>query len=139
MTLTFNSEKYRELLIKYQPKLIRTEEENERALAIVEELMHRPNRSLEENELYDLLITLIEKFEREFYSPGKASTPHSMVAFLMEQQNIKPEDLVGVIGDEEVVDEVIQGKRMITQEQAKTIGKFFKVEPTLFIKQDEID
>lgn len=139
MTLTFNSDKYRELLIKYQPKLIRNEEENERALAIVEELMHCPNRSLEENELYDLLITLIEKFEREFYSPGKASTPHSMIAFLMEQQNIKPEDLVGIVGDEEVVAEVIKGKRVITQEQAKTIGKMFKVDPSLFIRQDEID
>jgi HTH-type transcriptional regulator/antitoxin HigA len=120
-------------------KRVPTEEENERALAIIEELMHRPNRSLEENELYDLLITLIEKFEREFYSPGKASTPHSMIVFLMEQQKIKPEDLVGAIGDEEIVAEVIQGKRVMTQEQAKTIGKMFKVDPTLFISQDEID
>jgi HTH-type transcriptional regulator/antitoxin HigA len=133
MTLTFNPDKYSQLLVRYQPKLIRTEEENERALAIVEELMHRPNRSPEENELYELLITLIEKFEREFYSPGEASTPHSMLVFLMEQQNVKPEDLLGVIGAEEVVAEVIKGKREMTQEQAKAIGKFFKVEPSLFI------
>lgn len=126
-------------MINYQSKLIRTEEENERALAIVEELMHCLNRSLEENELYDLLITLIEKFERKFYSPGKASTPHSMIAFLMEQQNIKPEDLVGIIGDEEVVAEVIKGKRVMSQEQAKTIGKMFKVDPSLFVRQNEID
>jgi HTH-type transcriptional regulator/antitoxin HigA len=32
-------------------------------LAIAEELMHRPDRSPEEDELYDLLIVLIEKFE----------------------------------------------------------------------------
>jgi HTH-type transcriptional regulator/antitoxin HigA len=133
MTLTFNPDKYSQLLVRYQPKLIRTEEENERALAIVEELMHHPNRSPEENELYELLITLIEKFEREFYSPGEASTPHSMLVFLMEQQNVKPEDLLGVIGAEEVVAEVIKGKREMTQEQAKAIGKFFKVEPSLFI------
>jgi HTH-type transcriptional regulator/antitoxin HigA len=133
MTLTFNSDKYSQLLVKYQPKLIRTEEENERALAIVEELMHSPNRSAEENELYELLITLIEKFEREFYSPGNASTPHSMLLFLMEQQNIKQEDLVGVIGSEEVVAEVIKGKREMTQEQAEAIGKLFNVEPSLFI------
>ena len=133
MTLTFNPDKYSQLLVRYQPKLIRTEEENERALAIVEELMHRPNRSPEENELYELLITLIEKFEREFYLPGEASTPHSMLVFLMEQQNVKPEDLLGIIGAEEVVAEVIKGKREMTQEQAKAIGKFFKVEPSLFI------
>jgi HTH-type transcriptional regulator/antitoxin HigA len=133
MTLTFNRDKYTQLLIQYQPKLIRTEEENERALAIVEELMHRPNRSPEENELYELLITLIEKFEQEFYLPGKASTPHSMLLFLMEQQDIKQEDLVGVIGSEEIVAEVVKGKQEISQEQAKAIGKLFKVEPSLFI------
>ena len=133
MTLIFNSEKYSKLLVQHQPKLIRTEEENERALAIAEELMHRQNRSPEENELYELLITLIEKFEREFYSPGEASTPHSMLLFLMEQQDINQEDLVGVIGSEDIVAEIITGKREMTQEQAKAMGEFFKVEPSLFI------
>lgn len=133
MTLTFNSDKYVQLLVQYQPKLIKTEAENERALAIVEELMHRQNRSLEENELYELLIALIKKIEREFYAPGEASTPHSMLLFLMEQQNIKPEDLVKVIGAQEVVAEVLEGKREMTQEQAVAMGKIFKVEPSLFI------
>ena len=60
MTLTFNPDKYKELLTVYLPKVIKTEAENEQALAIVEDLMHR-KRSPEENELYQLLITLIEK------------------------------------------------------------------------------
>ena len=67
MTLAFNPEKYKELLFNYQPKIIRTEAENEKALAMVEELMHRKDRTPEEEELYELLITLIEKFEQEYY------------------------------------------------------------------------
>ena len=59
MTLTFNPEKYKELLTAYLPKLIKTEAENEQALAMVEDLMHR-ERNPEENEVYQLLITLIE-------------------------------------------------------------------------------
>ena len=133
MTLTFNSDKYKELLSKYQPKLIRTEAENAKALAIVEELMHRPERSVEENELYELLITLIEKFEEEYYSPGTASTPHSMLLFLMEQREVKQADLVGVIGSKGVVSEVINGKREISKAQAKALGEFFHVDPSLFI------
>ena len=133
MTLTFNSHKYQELLIKYQPKIIRTEAENEKALAIVEELMHRSNRSPEENELYDLLITLIEKFEQEYYSPGSASTPRSMLLFLMEQKDIKQSDLVGVIGSKGIVSEVVNGLREISKAQAKALGEFFKVDPGLFI------
>ena len=41
MTLTFNPEKYKELLTAYLPKIIKTEAENEQALVIVEDLMHR--------------------------------------------------------------------------------------------------
>jgi HTH-type transcriptional regulator / antitoxin HigA len=133
MTLTFNQDKYKELLAKYQPKVIRNEEENEKALTIVEELMHCKNRSPEENELYELLITLIEKFEQEYYSPGKASTPHSMLLFLMEQKDIKQSDLVKVIGSKGVVSEVVNGKREISKAQAKALGDFFQVDPGLFI------
>lgn len=66
MTLTFNPEKYKELLARHLPKVIKTEAENEKALAIVEELMHRQQRTPEEDELYELLIFLIENFERSF-------------------------------------------------------------------------
>ncbi|MEH2397033.1 MAG: transcriptional regulator [Nostoc sp.] len=133
MTLTFNSDKYKELLSHYQPKLIRNEEENEKALAVVEELMHRPNRSPEEDELYELLIILIEKFEQEYYLPGKASQPHSILLFLMEQRNIKQSDLVRVIGSKGVVSEVVNGKREISKAQAKALGEFFRVDCGLFI------
>ena len=133
MTLTFNSEKYNELLVKYQPKLIKTEEDNEKALAIVEELMHRPNRSLEENELYELLITLIEKFEQEYYNPSKVTTPHSLLLFLMEQRDIKQSDLIGIIGSKGVISEVVNGKREISKAQAKALGDYFHVDAGLFI------
>jgi HTH-type transcriptional regulator/antitoxin HigA len=133
MILIFNQDKYKELLIKYQPKMIRNEEENERALAIVEELMHRSNRSPEENELYDLLITLIEKFEQEHYSPGSASTPNSMLLFLMEQKDAKESDLVNIIGSQGVVAEVVNGQREISTGQAKALGDFFQVDPGVFI------
>lgn len=42
-TPTINSDIYSQLLVKYQPKIIQTEEENENFLEIVEELMSREN------------------------------------------------------------------------------------------------
>ncbi|BAZ15314.1 putative transcription regulator with HTH domain protein [Calothrix sp. NIES-4071] len=120
------------MTLTFDPRIIRNEEENEKALAVVEELMHRRDRSLEENELYDLLITLIEKFEQEYYSPGKASTPHSMLLFFMEQQDIQESDLIDVIGYNDI-SEIVDGKREITREEAKALGQFFHVDPSLFI------
>jgi HTH-type transcriptional regulator / antitoxin HigA len=133
MTLTFNPNKYSELLSRYQPKLIRTEADNEQALAIAEELMHRPNRSLEENELYDLLITLIEKFEQEYYLPGTASTPHSMLLFLMDQRDLQSSDLVEVFGSEKIAADMIAYQTELSKDQIKALGKFFQVDPGLFL------
>ena len=48
----------KESKIRYQPKIIKTEAENEAALKVVEQLMHSDNCTPEEDELYELLITL---------------------------------------------------------------------------------
>jgi HTH-type transcriptional regulator / antitoxin HigA len=133
MTITFNSERYRDLLIQYQPKLIKTEAENEEALAVVEMLMHRSDRSLEEDELYALLIALIEKFEQEHYSPASSSSPHSLMLFLMEQQQVEPADLVKVLGSAEIVAEIVKGDRSLNLLQAHALGNFFHVDPDLLI------
>jgi HTH-type transcriptional regulator / antitoxin HigA len=119
-------------LSQYQPKIIRNEADNEKALAIVEELMHRRDRTPEENELYELLIALIEKFEQEYYAPGITATPHSILLFLMEQRKLEPADLVGVIGSETRVYEVVNGEGDIGKELALILGSFFHVEPSLF-------
>ncbi|MDY6802655.1 MAG: transcriptional regulator [Cyanobacteriota bacterium] len=110
----------------------KTEEENEGALAVVEELMHVQNRTPEEETLYELLIFLIEKFEEDFYRPGSASTPHSMLLFLMEQQDVKPRDLAEVVGSEDVAFELVNGEVEISEELAKILGNFFKVDSSLF-------
>ena len=133
MTFTFNSSKYSELLSQYQPKLIRTEADNERALAIAEELMHRPDRTPEENELYDLLVVLIEKFEQEFYQPGSHSNPDSMLRFLVEQQGLAAADLAVILGSEASVDETLAGDRELLIAQIKTLSALFKVDPSVFL------
>ncbi|RUT07612.1 hypothetical protein DSM106972_018720 [Dulcicalothrix desertica PCC 7102] len=132
MTLTFNQEKYRELLITYLPKLIKNEAENEQALAIVGNLMHR-ERIPEETELYQLLITLIEKFEQENYHFDMTSScTESLLSFLFEQLNKNKDDLQAFLGLETSVDDILDGRQNITPEQAKKLGAFFHVEPSLF-------
>jgi len=133
MTLTFNPEKYKELLTAYLPKLIKTEAENEQALALVEDLMHR-ERTPEENELYQLLITLIEKFEQEYYQLSQQNNPVSMLLFLLEQSDKSRDDLVAVLGAKDLVDNICNGQQKINSELAQKLGEFFHVEPSLFME-----
>jgi HTH-type transcriptional regulator / antitoxin HigA len=132
MTLTFDRETYAELLAQSQPKVIVSDDENERAIALAEELSHRPERSPEEDALLELLIALIEKFEDENY-PIPVASPLEVLQHLMEAKDLIQENLVGVIGSRGVVSEVMNGKRSISKAQAKALGEFFSVEPSLFI------
>jgi HTH-type transcriptional regulator/antitoxin HigA len=131
MTLTFNPDKYKELLTAYLPRVIKTEAENEQALAIVEDLMHR-KRSPEENELYQLLITLIEKFEQEYYQPNQQNNPQSMLLFLLEQSDQTKADLQAVLGSETLVDDILNGNQKINPELTQKLAAFFHVEASIF-------
>lgn len=131
MTLTFNPEKYKELLTAYLPKIIKTEAENEQALAIVEDLTHR-KRSPEENELYQLLITLIEKFEQEYYQINQQNNPQSMLLFILEESGKTKADLQYFLGSESLIDDILNGTQKITLELADKLGDFFHIEASLF-------
>jgi HTH-type transcriptional regulator / antitoxin HigA len=132
MTLTFNTSEYSNLLAKFAPKVIETEEEYDRALAIAEKLTFAKNRTPEEKALHLLLVTLIEVYETENY-PMDESSPHEILKHLMESSGTRQADLVGVIGSSGVVSEIINGKRSISKVQAKVLGEYFKISPSLFI------
>jgi HTH-type transcriptional regulator / antitoxin HigA len=133
MTLTFNETKYSTLLSHYQPKLIKTEAENDRALAIVEDFMNRIDLTPEEDELFNLLVVLIERFESEFYQPGESSSPHSMLEFLMDQQNLTHFDLLPIFSTESEVNAVLNGDRDLTITQVKALADRFQVKPIVFV------
>lgn len=134
MTRTFNAESYGKLLALYQAKTISTEEENEQAIALAEELEHRSNKTPEEETLLELLVTLIEKFEEVNY-PITKGTASSMLLHLMEAQDITKESLVQVLGSSEIVDKVINGELEIASQQAQELGNLFNVDSSLFLNE----
>lgn len=133
MTLTIDSQVYGDLLAQYQPKIITTEAENERALAVVESLIHQNDLTPEEDQILELLVALIEKFESENYLPDNLSTPLSRLIFLMSANNLRQTDLIEVFGSKGIVSEVLNGKRQISKSHAHKLGEFFHLNPTLFL------
>lgn len=137
--LTLNEGKYLDLLkeLKIVPKVIETEAENEKSLAIVEALMSKgKSRTPEETTLLKLLVILIEEFEEKYYSfkEWQQTTPHEFLQHLMTGKGIKQVDLVGVLSlSSGLISSIVNGKRQISKEQAKKLGGYFKVSPGLFI------
>jgi len=128
-----NPQKYAKLLSKTLPVIIKTEEENDRAILIVEELLTKGDKfTSEENALLELLGKLISDFEEKFYQPREAS-PQEVLTEMMKARKLKQKDLTEVFGSKSRVSEVISGKREITKTQAKALANFFKVSAELFI------
>ncbi len=137
MTLTFNSEVYSQLLSEYQPRIIKTEAENDNFLELVEELLARPQLTPEENALLELLVRLIEDFEDKHYQIN-ASSPQSRLLHLMDARNLTEADLVEVLGSQEIVQQFISGRIELSHAQAEALGKFFHVDAGLFKYSDRL-
>ena len=131
MILTFDGATYSKLLAEIAPRAIETEEEYDRLLAVAERLTFAKNLTPEERALYKLLVTLIEVYETENYPIE--SEPHEILQHVMESSGTRQADLVGIIGSSGVVSEVVNGKRAISKAQAKALGDYFKISPSLFI------
>ncbi|MEG3937499.1 transcriptional regulator [Microcoleus sp. S36b_A3] len=132
MTLTFDRANYSNLLAEVAPRAIETEQEYDRLLAVAEGLTFAKNRTPEEKTLHKLLVTLIEVYEAQNY-PIDKSEPHEILQHIMEASGTRQADLVDIIGSSGVVSEVVNGKRAISKAQAKALGDYFKVSPSLFI------
>ena len=123
--MTFNNKIYGRLLIDTLPRVIETEEENERFLQIIKELMRKgeDNISPEEESLLDLLCNLVEDFEEKAY-PFPDVAPHETLKILLEDRGMKQKDLIPIFGSAGVVSEILNGKRPITLKTAKKLAEF---------------
>jgi HTH-type transcriptional regulator / antitoxin HigA len=123
---------YAELLAKFPPKVIHTDEENERYIAALYKLeQNHQVLSAEEKELADLLTLLIEDFEEKHYQLPKAA-PTEVISFLMDQHNLKQKDLTDVFGTPSIVSEVMSGKRDLNKDHIARLSARFHVSPELF-------
>jgi HTH-type transcriptional regulator/antitoxin HigA len=124
---------YSRLVAKARPAVVKTEEENNRMLAIVEGLMKKGDSlSAEEGELLELLSNLISDFEDKHY-PIKEPSPLEMLQHLMQARGLTAKDLWGLFGSKGVTSEVLSGKRGISKTHIKKLAIFFDVSPDLFI------
>ncbi|MEA5508969.1 transcriptional regulator [Crocosphaera sp. UHCC 0190] len=126
---------YINLLTTVQPKPIHTEQEKQKMLKQVDQLMaiDENELTLEQENLLELLAILIEDYEsRTVQMPQKAS-PNEILIELMESNDLKQKDLLDIFGSKGIISEVVNQKRSISKSQAKALGERFNVSPALFI------
>jgi HTH-type transcriptional regulator/antitoxin HigA len=93
-------------------KPIKTDADYRAALAEIETLMAATLDS-PEGERLDLLVTLVEAYERDHY-PMDLPDPVEAIRFEMEQNGLTPKDLEPMIGRSNRVYEILSRKRPLT-------------------------
>jgi HTH-type transcriptional regulator/antitoxin HigA len=124
---------YASLLTSALPSVIRSEAENDRYIAMLEQLDRRGSRmSAAERRMAELLTLLIEDFEEKHYAL-KAASPVEVLGELMLANQLKQKDLVDIFGTPSIVSEVLHGKRQLTTEHIRRLSRRFHVSPELFL------
>lgn len=132
MSATAVRSEYASLLTSTLPSVIRSEAENERHIAMLEELDRKGNRmSVAERRMAELLTLLIEDFEERHYAL-QPSSPIDVLNELMLANNLKQKDLLNVFGTPSIASEVLSGKRRLNAEHIRKLSRRFKVSPEIF-------
>lgn len=102
-------------------KPIKTKADHRAALRAVEGLMAARQGTLE-GERLDVLVTLIEAYERKHF-PMDLPDPVDAIRFSMEQKGLTAKDLVPMIGQINRVYEILNGKRSLTLQMIRRLHR----------------
>jgi HTH-type transcriptional regulator / antitoxin HigA len=91
---------------------IKTQRDHRRVLKEIEGLM-RARRNSPEGDRLDVLVTLVEAWERKRY-PLDLPDAIEAIKYHMEQSGLEPSDLIPFIGSRNRVHEVLNRKRPLT-------------------------
>ena len=86
----------------------------------------------EERELQTLLAHLCKEYEDRTVEPPQ-STPLEVLRFLMEQNQLRPVDLLDVFGSRAVASQVLNGKREISKAHARRLSDRFHLSVEAFV------
>jgi HTH-type transcriptional regulator / antitoxin HigA len=111
---------------------VKTASDYEATLKEIEGLMSAEAGSTEGDRL-DVLVTLVEAYEREHY-PMDFPDPVEAIKFRMEQQGLTVDDLVPVIGRKSRVYEILARKRPLTLRMIEGLHEAFAIPAESLLK-----
>ena len=123
--------------MKSDLKPIRTEADHERAMAEVERFWGAKGGTPEGDRL-DVLVTLIEAYEKEVY-PFDPPDPIEAIQFRMEQLGLTRKDLEPFIGSRARVAEVMNRKRGLSIEMIRRLNEGLDISGDILIRPTRED
>ncbi|MEN8236460.1 MAG: hypothetical protein ABFQ95_02805 [Pseudomonadota bacterium] len=111
---------------------IKTSEDYEKALALIDERMDAKTGSDVGDEL-DILVTLVEAYEKKHFAVDMPD-PIEALKFRMEQENLTRKDLEPIIGARGRVSEVLAKKRSLTLSMIRNLHQKLGIPARILIR-----
>lgn len=107
-------------------KPIKTEKDYKSALKRIDDLFDTVKKGTPEGDEFEILTILVETYENEHYHIGTPD-PIEAIKFSMEQMELKPKDLVSILGYKSRVSEILNGKRKLNIDMVRKLHKTLKI------------
>jgi HTH-type transcriptional regulator/antitoxin HigA len=114
-------------------RLIKTEEDYNKALARIDELMDAKPGTAEMDEL-ELVTALVEMYEERNF-PISRPGPVDAIKFRMDQLGLRQKDLIPLLGTKSKVSEVLNGKRPLTLAMMRKVHKGLGIPAEVLLRE----
>jgi HTH-type transcriptional regulator / antitoxin HigA len=128
------AEEYLALVRAFPLVSIRDETHLAEALAVIDRLLDRPQRSTAEEEYLRALTDLVETCAFSYVAIPTVSGVEAL-RYLMEEHGLTQADLAPLFGTRSIVSEVLAGKRRLALSHIARLAERFGVPADVFITQ----
>jgi HTH-type transcriptional regulator / antitoxin HigA len=125
-------DRYLELVLQFPLRPIRSDDELDQAVQMVDSLLDRRDLAVEEEDYLDVLGDLIERYESEAHPMAPVSDAE-LLRHLIEAKDVTQSDVSDATGiADSTISEVLQGKRSLNRGHIGKLAKYFGVSPNVF-------
>ncbi|HKT08769.1 MAG TPA: hypothetical protein VJR24_12785 [Gemmatimonadaceae bacterium] len=118
-----------------RPHLLRNDREYDAAISSLDALLDRGRLSQVEEERLEFLTLLAEAYELDHYPIEPASTPQTIVDFLLEQNAMSRVDLAPLMGGASRVSDFFNEKRALSLGQIRKLRDRFNISADVLIER----
>ncbi|MDR7370960.1 helix-turn-helix domain-containing protein [Flavobacterium aquidurense] len=111
-------------------KVLKTEEDYNKASIRLMEIFHAEPNSAESDEL-DLLLVLVKDYDDKHYELPELDALE-VIKYKMQEMGMKAKDLEPIIGSKGHVSAILSGKREITLKMAQKLKNYFSIPAEVF-------
>ncbi len=127
----FTTDKYLELLHRFPPRPIQSEEKLNATQEVVNALLDKPQLTQEERDYLNVLGALIYEYEQT-QEPIPDIYGVELVKVLLEERGLRQKDLISIFKTESIISDILNGKRELTARHIQELAEFFHLSPAVF-------